>query len=320
MSAEAAFIAALQAIATAPDARGLVDDVAVLQLGDSRLVLTMDTIVSGVHFLPDDPPETVAWKLVATNVSDLAAKGAFPRGCLMSYALAPREDWNAAFLRGLDQACAHFAIPLLGGDTVRPLSPDSRSFSLVALGEPAAGVAVPTRSGAAAGDLLWVSSTIGDAGLGLSVLRDGRKAERAHREFLVMRYRTPSPNIALGAGLAPQVTAMMDVSDGVLIDCSRLAAASGVAAVIDLDRLPLSGAFVDTWGERVSERLFAASAGDDYCLLFTAPPSAQSAILATAAECGGSLYCIGRIMGGRGLSVLSGGEPVALPARLGFQH
>jgi thiamine-monophosphate kinase len=320
VTAEAAFIAALRSIATVPAARGLTDDVAVLDIGGARLVLTMDTIVSGVHFLPDDPPESVAWKLVATNVSDLAAKGATPRGCLLSYSLAPKADWDAAFLRGLEEACRHFMIPLLGGDTVRQLGAGGRSFALVAIGEPAPGVPVPSRSGARAGDLLWVSAPIGDAGLGLSILRDGRKAERVHRDWLVARYRTPMPAVALGAGLAPQVSAMMDVSDGVLIDVSRLAAASGVAAIVDLDRLPLSRAFGQTWGDGPSERLFAASAGDDYCLLFTAPADARATLEATATEHGGNIYCIGRIMGGRGLTVLSDGEPVTLPSRLGFEH
>jgi thiamine-monophosphate kinase len=139
MNTEAAFIDALRAIATSSAARGLSDDAAVLEIGGSRLVLTMDAIVEGVHFLSDDPPETIAWKLVAVNVSDLAAKGAAPRGCLLSYALAQDDAWDSAFLRGLSEASEVFGIPLLGGDTVRQPAGSPRSFSLVALGEPVAG-------------------------------------------------------------------------------------------------------------------------------------------------------------------------------------
>ncbi len=146
MSGEFAFIDALRAIATDPAARGLSDDAAVLPLGHGQLVLTMDTIVEGVHFLPDDPPETVAWKLVAVNASDLSAKGAGPLGCLTSHALGAPE-WDARFVEGLGLACRHFGLPVLGGDTVRMPQGSARSFSLTALGLVEGGVPVPSRSG-----------------------------------------------------------------------------------------------------------------------------------------------------------------------------
>jgi thiamine-monophosphate kinase len=320
VTTEAAFIAALRAIATAPAARGLADDAAVLDVGGSRLVLTMDAIVEGVHFLRDDPADSVAWKLVATNVSDLAAKGAVPRGCLLTYPLAADPDWDAAFLRGLEEAVRHFAIPLLGGDTVRQPEGSPRSFSLVALGEPEAGVAVPSRGGARSGDRLWLSGPVGDAGLGLAVLRGERHTAPEHRAALAERYRRPSPRPMLGAALAPHVHAMMAVSDGVLIDAARLAAASEVAAVVELGQLPLSRAFVETVGDSLPERLFAAGAGDDYCLLFAAPPEADTMLERIAAWHRNSLYPVGRVMGGRGLSLLYQDDPVPLPGRLGFQH
>lgn len=320
MSSEAAFITALRAIATSPAARGLADDVALIDLGGSRLVLTMDAIIESVHFLPQDPPETVAWKLVATNVSDLSAKGAVPRGCLLTYPLAADEQWDAAFLSGLDEACRTFAIPLLGGDTVSQPADSARSFALVALGEPMAGVAVPSRGGAQAGDMLWVSAPIGDAGLGLAVLRGEYQPDRESREALVAAYRCPLPDVALGIALAPHVHAMMDVSDGLLIDAQRLAAASRLGAVLELDRVPLSRAYVATMGDGIEERLFAASAGDDYCLLFAAPVEAETHLRKAARSCQALLHPVGRIMGGRGLAVLFDGEPVALPSRLGFEH
>jgi len=320
VTTEAAFIAALRTIATSPAARGLADDAAVLDFGGSCLALTMDAVVEGVHFLPQDPPETIAWKLVATNVSDLAAKGAVPRGCLLTYPLSMDEAWDTSFLSGLQAACDTFVIPLLGGDTVRQPPGTPRSFTLVALGEPASGVAVPSRSGAKAGDRLWVSAPIGDAGLGLAILRNERDAQPAHRAALVASYRSPRPNPELGAAIAPYVTAMMDVSDGLLIDSQRLAAASQISAVIDLDQIPLSMAFVTVTGDGPEARLFAASAGDDYCLLFTAPVEATAALQDTAAAHHTVLYPIGRIMDGRGLSLTWYGEAMPLPHRLGYEH
>jgi thiamine-monophosphate kinase len=320
VSTEASFITALRAIATSAAARGLADDAAVLDFGGSRLVLTMDAIVEGIHFLADDPPDTIAWKLVATNVSDLAAKGAVPRGCLLTYPLASDEAWDAAFLKGLGQACDRFSIPLLGGDTVRQPVGSNRSFALVALGEPASGVVVPSRNGARSGDLLWVSATLGDAGLGLAVLQDGRCIDSESRQALVSSYRCPMPDPALGVALARHVSAMMDVSDGLLIDTQRLAAASGVAAVIDLDKVPLSPAYTQAMGEELEARLFAVAAGDDYCLLLAAPPSSTAALLQNATSCGASLYQVGHLMEGCELNILSGGISIPLPARLGFEH
>ena len=318
MSRELDFIAALRAIATSPAARGLADDAAVLEIGGARLVLTMDAIVEGVHFLPDDPPQDVAWKLVATNVSDLAAKGARPLGALLTYPLASDPAWVAAFLEGLGDACATFAIALLGGDTVRQPEHSARSFSLVALGE--ATGPVPSRSGARPGDHLWVSAPIGDAGLGLSVLRGEQRAKERSRTALVGRYRRPTPDVALGIALAPLVSAMMDVSDGLLIDASRLGVASDLGVVIDLALVPLSQAFAATLGDELNARLFAAGAGDDYCLLLAAPPSSKPMLKAAAAGVGVTLYRVGRVMAGRGLTLLYQGEAVPLPTKLGYEH
>jgi thiamine-monophosphate kinase len=320
VTSEAAFIAALREIATAPGARGLMDDAAVLDIGGARLVLTMDAIVEGVHFLASDPPDSVAWKLVAMNVSDLCAKGARPRGCLLAYPLTADEAWNEQFLHGLKEACTAFAIPLLGGDTVRQPAGSARSFSLVALGEARTGVAVPDRGGARPGDIIWVTGPIGDAGVGLRLLLGEARARSRNYDLLVNRYRRPAPQPDLGVALAVHASAMMDVSDGLLIDISRLAAASGIAAVIELDRVPLSQAFVETCGDGLAERRAAATAGDDYCLLVTAPAEAEAAMQAGARNAGGAIYRVGHIMSGRGLVLLHDGEPVPLPDRLGFEH
>lgn len=302
---ESAFIESLRALATHPAARGLADDAAVLDIGGRTLVLTHDMLVEGVHYRPDDPPGDVAWKLLAVNLSDLAAKGARPVGVLLGYSLRD-EAWDRAFVAGLGTALAAFAIPLLGGDTVR--GPGARTLALTALGE--AEGPVPSRSGGRAGDRLWVSGTIGDAGAGL----------RGLGEALVERYRNPRPRLEAGLRLAPLVHAMMDVSDGLLIDCARLAAASGVAARIDLSRIPLSLDFAAALGDGREARLDAATAGDDYELLFAAPAARTGAILRLQEEIGLPLCPVGELAEGAGLSLADAGESVPLPTRLGWEH
>lgn len=302
MSRESDFIAALRPLATDPAARGLRDDTAVMEIGGRTLVLTHDMIVEGVHFLATDPPADVAWKLLAVNLSDLAAKGAEPVGALLGYALS-QKDWDAAFLDGLRDVLAAFAVPLLGGDTVAAPSGAARTFSLTALGT--AEVA-PSRSGAAEGDGLYVTGTIGDAGAGLEIAA-GRRDGPAE---LLQAYRRPWPRLEEGRRLAPHVHAMMDISDGLLIDASRMAGASGLAVVIDLGLIPLSDALARFAGDDREARLRAAQAGDDYELLFAAP----------ALPDGVAATCIGRFVAGAGLSLEDAAGPVPLPPRLGYEH
>lgn len=313
MSAEARFIAALRGLATDPAARGLIDDAAVLEVGDTRLVLTQDALVEGVHFRSDDPPGDVAWKLVAVNLSDLAAKGARPAGALLAYSLG-EPAWDSSFVAGLGQALSAFGLPLLGGDTVKGAASAPRTLSLTAIGE--ADGAVPSRAGARADDDLWVSGTIGDAGAGLGILR----GELGGDEALVRRYRAPRPRLEAGRALAPIVSAMMDVSDGLLIDAARMGHASGVGVGIALDQVPLSAAFVAAVGDGRDARLRAATAGDDYELLFTAAAGSRHAIIALADRLGLPLTRIGRIEPGAGLALRDAGGTVPLPARLGYEH
>ncbi len=274
---EADFLALIRPLATHPAARGLLDDAAVL--GD--LVLTHDVLVEGVHFLPDDPAEDVAWKLVAVNLSDLAAKGATPLGVLLGYPLGD-DGWDRAFARGLGDVLAHFDVALLGGDTVK----GPRVLSLTAIGR---SPHAPARSGAQIGDALWVTGVVGRSGLGL-------RADPDHLDA----YRRPVPRLAEGQALASIVHAMMDVSDGLLIDAERMAAASGLAVTIDLDAVPVVG-----------ERMAAVTAGDDYELLFALPGGMAPPVAATR---------IGVFRQGRGLTLHDMAGPVRLPGRLGWQH
>ena len=302
MSAELHFIAALRDFATHPAARGLNDDAAVLEIGGAQLILTHDTLVEGVHYLHSDPPESIAWKLLAVNLSDLAAKGGTPRGAILSYTLTGDPDWDADFAAGLGEALGHFDVPLLGGDSV---SAPSHVLGLTLIGE--GNGAVPARSGAHPGDALFVTGVIGDAGLGLEIA-SGLAGDAA----LLAAYRRPQPQLAAGALLAPVVTAMMDVSDGLLIDAGRLALASRLCAVIDLDAVPLSLPFRAVAGESREARLRAVTAGDDYQLLFTcALPLPPLPVPVTR---------IGRMCEGEGLILSDRDGAVPLPEKLGWLH
>lgn len=295
---EADFLTALRALPLHPGAGGLRDDAA--RLGG--LVLTTDTLVEGVHFLSSDPAEDVAWKLLAVNFSDLAAKAAVPEGVLLNYPLSG-GGWDAAFLTGFHAALQALGGALLGGDTVSLPPGAPRVLSLTAIGR---AEAPPQRTAARAGDALYVTGTIGDAGAGLRIAL-GAPGPAA----LLAAYRRPRPRLAEGQALGGLAHAMMDVSDGVLIDAARLAAASGLAAIIRLEALPLSGAYRAFAGEDQAARLAAATAGDDYELLFAAPPGAPLPVAATR---------IGALQAGAGLVLTDHGTPLPLPARLGFEH
>ncbi|MET0250118.1 MAG: thiamine-phosphate kinase [Sphingobium sp.] len=303
MSAESRFLELLRGVATDPGAQGLTDDVALLVLGDRTLILTSDTMVEGVHYLPTDPPADIGWKLACVNLSDLAAKGAKPLGCLMNYALSGNEEWDAPFVKGLGEALNRHAMPLLGGDTVAMPAGAPRSYSLTAIGE--ASGPVPTRSGAQAGDILYLTGPVGDAGIGLSLAR----ADPSASGPLVEAYRRPRPRLAEGALLAPHVHAMMDVSDGLLIDAARMAVASSLAVVID--HIPLSPALEATRGASTAVQIAAARAGDDYELLFALPRAERPPVRAIP---------VGRFDTGSGLTLMIDGAVVPLPDTLGWEH
>lgn len=315
MARETAFIDLLRPFATHPGARSLLDDAAVLPTDGRSLVLTHDMMVEGVHYLPDDAPADVAWKLVAVNLSDLAAKGAEPVGALVGYAMTDDRAWDAAFARGLGEAASRLGVPLLGGDTVRMPPGSARALGLTGIGRaPQSGA--PARSGARPGDWLWVSGTIGDAGLGLAI----RRGEVEGDAMLIRRYQRPTPRLALGQALAPLVTAMADISDGLLIDAQRIGAASGCALAVRLDAVPLSNAFGAVRGEDVPARLSAATSGDDYELLFTAAPTLEAAILAAGRATDVPLRPVGLCTEGAGITVTCAGRRVPLPDQLGWLH
>ena len=220
-----------------------------LELGGETLILTHDSMAEGVHFLPGQDPADVAWKLVATNLSDLAAKGAEPLGVLLGYQLG---DDDARFVAGLRKVLEHYAVPLLGGDTISATG--AQVLGLTAVGR-ATHRPVPSRSGAQAGDGLWLTGPVGAAMLGFEALKAGRGDSLA--------YRRPSALLAQGQQLAPLVTAMMDVSDGLLLDAQRMALASQVTFDIAVGSVPLA--------VPKARRDEALRWGDDYQLLCTLP-------------------------------------------------
>ena len=269
-------------MATHPGARGLNDDCAVIELGGEALVLTHDAMAEGVHYLADQDPADVAWKLVATNLSDLAAKGAEPLGVLLGYAFG-RDD--ARFLAGLAEVLAHYDVPLLGGDTIS--TQGSQVLGLTAIGR-ATHRPVPSRAGAESGDTLWITGPVGAAMMGLEALRADIGDSIA--------YRRPQALLAEGRALAPHVTAMMDVSDGLLLDASRIARASGVTLAIDGSAVPIAAP--------EPRRAEALRWGDDYQLLFTLPAGSEPPVpahrigVAKAEQPGSPIELDGRALSG----------------------
>jgi thiamine-monophosphate kinase len=284
-----------------PGGLDLKDDAALVDCAPGhRLVVTVDAIVEGVHYLADDPADLVARKLLRVNLSDLAAMGARPLHYLLAAALPATlgDDWVARFAEGLAEDQRRFGVALLGGDSVATSGP--AVLSLTAIGEVAIGAEI-RRSGAKPGDRVWVSGTIGDAFLGLAVLRGGYPTLAPDdRAALIARFQLPEPRTELGPSLAGIAHAMCDVSDGLLADLGHICEASETGATVALAALPLSPAarLVAEGDPDLPARL--AAAGDDYELLFTAPPEASEAIRRLAAQLGLPITAIGTIDQGAG--------------------
>ncbi len=258
-----------------------------LEFGAETLIITHDAMAAGIHFLPGQDPADIAWKLVASNLSDLAAKGAEPLGVLLGYQLGGDD---ARFVAGLREVLDHYQVPLLGGDTIGATG--AQVLGLTALGR-ATHRPVPSRGGGQAGDGLWLTGPLGAAMLGFEALQAGTGDSLA--------YRRPQALLAQGQALAPLVTAIMDVSDGLLLDASRLARASGVTLAITSAAVPIA-----TPEDRRDEAL---RWGDDYQLLFTLPAD-------TAPPC--PAQRIGDVLE-------QGGEPLLLDGvaplgKLGYEH
>jgi len=307
----------------AAGALGLTDDAALVSPPAGRdLVLAADAMIEGVHFLPEAPPDLVARKLLRVNLSDLAAMGAAPLGYLLTVAVPESRDeaWVARFAAGLADDQAIFPVHLLGGDTTRTTGP--AALSLTAVGTVAAGRAL-TRGGARAGDLLFVSGTIGDASLGLKVLQ-GELAvpDLADRAALVDRHRLPMPRLALGQALLEEdlATAAVDVSDGLAADVGHIAETSGLAARIEAAAVPVSPAAGRAVARDPVLRDALFGGGEDFELAFAAAPERVEDIARLAERLDLPLARVGVVTAGEGVRLVDeAGRDIAL-ASAGWTH
>lgn len=310
-------------IATAPGALGLIDDAATLQAGADDIVVTTDAIVEGVHFLSSDPPETVARKALRVNLSDLAAKGAAPAGFLLTLALREvNEAWLAPFAQALGDDVTQFACPLLGGDTVS--TPGPLMISITAFGRVPAQQMI-RRSTARPGDRIVVTGTIGDAAMGLDLLKGGAVAsalagDADAREALIHRYRVPQPRVALAQAVRDHASAAMDVSDGLMGDLAKLCAASAVSASIEAVSIPFSDPVRRLLEQRRVGIEAVVSGGDDYEILCTMSENRLESFQVAADSAGVPVAVIGSIEeGSTGVRLFDGMRQIAL-SRLSYSH
>ena len=324
-SAEDSLIARyFKPLATDPGAFDLSDDAAILKSSADDIVITTDAIVEGVHFLANDPPGTIARKALRVNLSDLAAKGATPAGFVVTLALrAPDDAWLAPFANALGADSKLFQCPLLGGDTVS--TPGPLMISITAFGRVPQGKMIHRR-GAKAGDRVVVSGTIGDAALGLDILKGGAVAaalanDAAARAMLVDRYRVPQPRTALAHAVRDHASAAMDVSDGLAGDLAKLCRASGISAVIDVQSIPLSAAAQMLLRRGAVGIEAIVSGGDDYEILTTISENRFEAFEQAARLAGEPVTSIGTVIAGPSVPRFLDGGGNAIPLeRRSYSH
>lgn len=325
LSGEEAIIRLLAPLAQGyPGAFGLADDCAVVTPEPgTELVLKTDPVAEGVHFLAGDAPEDVAWKALAVNVSDLAGKGAEPIGYLMalSFPEAPTQAWMARFADGLRAAQGRFGCHLIGGDTDR--RPGPVTITITVVGSVPVGRIV-RRGTAKAGDVLFVSGTLGDAALGLALRRRPELAKAwgllpEEEDHLRRRYLRPEPRLALGPVLRAHASAAMDLSDGLAKDLGRMCSASGCGASVRFADLPLSAAGAKAVAADPDLRQRIVAGGDDYEILAAIHADEASAFQMAASQAGVGVTRIGSALAGAGVVIEADGQPMALD-RTGWDH
>jgi thiamine-monophosphate kinase len=295
---------------------GIGDDAALLALPQgTELVAAVDTLVAGRHFPEGTDPHSIGHRALAVNLSDMAAMGATPAWTTLALTVPGAEAaWLERFSAGFwDLADVH-GVALVGGDTTRgPLT-----LSVQILGHVAQGTAL-RRSGAAAGDLLVVTGTLGDAGAGLALVT-AAPASHTSRDALelIRRFDYPTPRVQFGAAARGIAAAAMDLSDGLVGDLPKLALASGLAAHVEVDRLPLSEALRATATSQQA-RDWALAAGDDYELLLAVPGARYAQLEAVAARLNLRLTAIGELRPGSGVTWSLNGKDFA-PESSGFDH
>ncbi|NVK54597.1 MAG: thiamine-phosphate kinase [Alteromonadaceae bacterium] len=296
---------------------GIGDDCAVTKVPENQhLAITTDTLISGVHFLPDAPARSVAYKAVAVNLSDLAAAGAEPAWISLSLSLPSYdEDWIDEFVKGLFELTEYYSVQLIGGDTVTgPLS----------LTITAQGFVPPNtelrRSTAKPGDWIYVTGHLGDAGAGLDILQGKVQASDKHRDYLVNRHYFPTPRVMAGTALRRTANACIDVSDGLVADLSHILNSSGCGATVHVDRLPVSSALFDTVGAQQAYR-YALTAGDDYELVFAVNEEQRGNLETSLTNANVKATCIGQITGHAGqMDLRLYDEKYELDNEAGYEH
>jgi len=313
-SSEFSFIARHFRPLAGPEALDLRDDCALMRcpVGEEFAIST-DTMVENVHFLPDDPPETLGRKLLRCNLSDLAAMGARPHAYTLNVTV-PRggrhdESWFTAFSNGLAEDQRHYGVHLIGGDTTSISGPLVLSATVFGLLKQNTAL---RRNNSRAGDDIWVTGTIGDAALGLLVLQ-GRLRDPSG--FLATQYRLPQPRT--GLNLHGIVNAAMDISDGLIQDCGHIATESGVQLVIESEAVPVSDAAASLGQDWLMQRLCG---GDDYELLLTCPPERSRALQSACQDAGIAVHRIGRVQTGRGVRLLDATGADIVLEQGGWQH
>jgi thiamine-monophosphate kinase len=293
---------------------GVGDDAAVIAI-DGLAAVTVDTLVAGVHFPDDMAPEAIGYRLMAVNLSDLAAMGAEPRWCTLALTLKkPNEAWLEGFSRGFFELAERFGVSLVGGNLAR--GPLTLTLQLIGRVERSR---MLTRSGGHVGDDIYVTGTLGDSSAGIALIMERTAAtEGSAAAALKHRFERPVPRVGAGLALGPLATAAIDVSDGLLADLGHVCKASGCGAVIDVERVPLSAELLSLFPPQEA-LAHALGGGDDYELLFTAAPSRAEEI-ETALEASGTPFRrIGQLVEGQTVVCRRDGEPF-VPATRGYRH
>lgn len=284
------------------------DDCALVDVpADYHVAVSTDSLVAGTHFLVDADPALVAYKALASNLSDLAAMGATPAWVSLALTLPTIDEaWLAPFCHSFFELANRYNIQLIGGDTTKgPLSITLTVQGLVPRGQ------ALTRSGAQVGDDVYVTGNLGDSAAGLALILNQQQCDANLTSVLVDRHFKAAPRISVGEALRGIASAALDISDGVVADVKHIVDRSKVAIDIDVEQLPLSAellAFCD--GDRQRAQQLALSSGEEYELCFTAATANRDAIKAALAHTNVKYSCIGKVKAGSGLSLLQLGEPL----------
>lgn len=301
---------------------GIGDDCALMTIPEKQqLAVSTDTLVSGIHFLPDISPADLAYKSLAVNISDLAAMGADPAWVSLALTL-PSVDtaWLSQFSDSLFEQLNYYGIQLIGGDTTRgPMSLTYTIHGLVPTGK------ALTRSGARIGDWIYVTGTLGDSAAGLAILQQRLQVDDlSQREWLVQRHLRPQPRVLQGQALRNLASSAIDISDGLISDLAHILKISGAGARINLDKLPLSSAltqcYLDQSCTEEQARIWSLSGGEDYELCFTVPEINRGALEMALAHTGSGFTCIGQIRPeSEGVRYFKGEQEISVSLQ-GFDH